>query len=487
MPKYIVLDTNIVLLDATNILTLGGPGTVIVLPETVIDELDNKKSSSKNGGDTELQYQARHFGRLLAQAKRVNNTDTGKMVISELLIDETVIHVASCSDYPTVQDAEQNIKNDRKIIHVAELYTKKYGNEHVTFMTNDTMCLIRAESLGVYSREYRAVKNLKFNFTKELEVDEETFRTLHNKQITEVDSEYEIQNYNYKFSTPNSSQIKLATINNKRISIVGKDTEDELRRQDISPVNAEQLLFSRALQDTTIDIVVSDSLTGSGKSLIALSNGIRMVNQGHYDKIIYIRASVNDVPQEEEIGFLSTNEAKYEVYLHPLEDSLEAIARNRLKGGKLKGVEYEERVKEEILKIREKGNIEGMIGLGLRGRTFDNAYIIVDECLHEDQKVQTSFGTITAKELEQLCIHNKDVKMFSVNLETLNIEEKPLLSLRREHISRTKEKMYEVEMEDGSALRITGSHKLHTPDGYMTLLDIKEKLDHGIATDITRL
>ena len=58
--KRLVLDSNIVLLDAKNILTLG-KGAIIVLPEIVLKEVDNKKS-----GFGELAYQARQMGRILA-------------------------------------------------------------------------------------------------------------------------------------------------------------------------------------------------------------------------------------------------------------------------------------------------------------------------------------------------------------------------------------------------------------------------------------
>ena len=54
--SYTVIDTNILLLDAHNLLTIGQT-TTIVLPETVLDELDNKKS-----GYSELAFQAREFG-----------------------------------------------------------------------------------------------------------------------------------------------------------------------------------------------------------------------------------------------------------------------------------------------------------------------------------------------------------------------------------------------------------------------------------------
>jgi len=61
--NYLVLDTNILLLDANNLINLAADGSVIVLPETVIDELDSKKS-----GHSELAFQAREFGRILARS-----------------------------------------------------------------------------------------------------------------------------------------------------------------------------------------------------------------------------------------------------------------------------------------------------------------------------------------------------------------------------------------------------------------------------------
>jgi len=81
-----------------------------------------------------------------------------------------------------------------------------------------------------------------YEFTKVLEVSEGTFRTLHNRNILEVNPDHLVEHYNYKFTTPASSQMKIASINNGMITILGKDTEQELRRQDVNPSNADQLL-----------------------------------------------------------------------------------------------------------------------------------------------------------------------------------------------------------------------------------------------------
>ena len=55
--KYYVLDTNILLEDATNIYKLSQDGkNLIILAETVLDEIDTKKS-----GFDEINFQAREF------------------------------------------------------------------------------------------------------------------------------------------------------------------------------------------------------------------------------------------------------------------------------------------------------------------------------------------------------------------------------------------------------------------------------------------
>jgi len=121
-----------------------------------------------------------------------------------------------------------------------------------------------------------------------------------------------------------------------------------------------------------------------------------MVRKGHYDGLLYIRSSVNDVDPVEEVGFLSGNAEKFAVYLHPLEDTLDFIVRTKAEKTKLKGDLLEAKVQEGIEDLRAKCNIQGITTLGLRGRTFSNMYIICDEMQNNSaaqfQKVLTRVG-----------------------------------------------------------------------------------------------
>jgi len=63
--KYYVIDTNIILQDAHSLITLSDSSqNLVIIPETVLDELDAKKS-----GFDEINYQAREFARLLRDAE----------------------------------------------------------------------------------------------------------------------------------------------------------------------------------------------------------------------------------------------------------------------------------------------------------------------------------------------------------------------------------------------------------------------------------
>lgn len=260
--KYLVLDTNILLLDANNLLTVGQDGSIVVLPETVIDEIDSKKS-----GLNELAYQAREFGRLLTKAKKLQNYTDEDLVVTVLEYEGVTIHVVSSTQYPDYKEAAPNIINDRKIIEIAVQYNNIY-NDDVTFVTNDVMCRLRAESLGLETQDLKEVENTDFNFTKTMEVPSDLFVALHDSCISVIDPDYKMENYNYVFTSTETAQVKLAYVSSSGlVKVIGKDTEKEIRdtkRQPVPPLNSEQLMMSRAILEPSIDVIVCEALAGSG-------------------------------------------------------------------------------------------------------------------------------------------------------------------------------------------------------------------------------
>ena len=389
---FLALDTNIILLDAENLLTLGKSYPVIILTETVLDEVDSKKS-----GHSELAYQARQAGRILSQCTQEPSEPMGSGTLTRLVHPSGVsFHIISLPEYSDWTKGEPAISNDRKILEALLAYTTHTSNPLV-FMSNDVMCRIRATSLGFEATDLKSISDLDHNFTREVEVQSEVFARLHNLPIFEAVPDHSIENYNYVFIDASSGQRKLANIQpNYLIDVLGKVTEAELRRQDAPPQNSGQLFLSRAIQDPTINVVVCDAISGSGKTVTAMSNAISLVKRGQYSSIYYIRSSVLDLEREEQVGFLSGNEEKLAPFLTPLYDTLDFIVRSNHKDSKARGKEFEELITAKTEKLISQCNIQGIITMGMRGRTISDSVVVIDEAQNLSPsafvKVLTRFG-----------------------------------------------------------------------------------------------
>jgi PhoH-like ATPase len=377
------LDTNIILLDANNIYAFAGP---ILLAATVIDELDSKKSDL-----TEIGFQAREFGRIITKSQLISTTSNDVYAESVFKSNNVEIHIVELKEYSDFKDSHPNIVNDRKIIEVTKHFNAK-------FISNDVMARIRASAEGIESTEFRSIEVTDSVFTKFITLPTEKFELLEDPStdILVLDPDHEPENYNYVFRCASTDQTKLTTVINNVLSVLGKTEEADLRKQDIPPINAQQLFMCKYLQDPLLDMLIVESPAGTGKSAVAISNGIRLVRQHKYEGILYVRSSVNDVDPIEEVGFLPGLAEKFAVYLHPLEDTLDFIIRNKHKASKLKGQALELKVAEGIEALREKANIKAITTLGMRGRTFSNYFIIIDEFQNlspkQAQKILTRIG-----------------------------------------------------------------------------------------------
>ena len=394
MSKYIVVDTNIPLTDANSILELGKDGSIVVIPSTVLEELDAKK-----GGFDEINWQARATARILASGtiESINNLSYGTRTI--LNVKDQKIWIIDLHKYEA--DPKEYGGNDQRITQVAKILTEVVGDKGtVKLITIDFYMRIRAAAIGVKTSDYKIINDAEFEFVKECEIESlDIFKILHDTPIADIDCKHDLENYSYKFTSTDTNQIKLATISNGLIKVLGKETEAELRRQDCTPINAEQLLVSKAIQDPKTDLVMIEGQAGSGKNITALSNAIRLMktNKDKYTSIVYLRTPQNDEAPGEDIGYLATNEAKYAMYLGPMEDTLDFIVRSRIKakpGDKLNDLEI--RVEEAKEKLQIECNMESMITTGLRGRTFHNTIVIMDEWQNASkattQKVLTRIG-----------------------------------------------------------------------------------------------
>lgn len=430
--KYYVIDTNIILQDAHSLITLSDYSqNLVIIPETVLDELDAKKS-----GFDEINYQAREFARLLSDAEVIDMhsvADDYKIIKIKINHGYNVrVDIISKEMYKaeTSKAIASNILNDRKILEIAKFAQDHYLNDEnrksnkLEFLSLDIMARTRALSLNIPTTTLRGKSDDQFDYSfhKILEIDNDYSSTYFSgKDIIEIDPEYKCYNFSYTFRLPSGREV-LGAIHNGKIELID---EAEIRRQYVSPKNKEQLFFSNAIIDDRYQILVVDAKAGSGKTLLALSGAMKQVKKKQYSKIIYIRNSIESLDKGEDIGYLSGNDEKFKIYNHPLMDSIEYIVRSEMKktvnnksGAKVSDV-HQQAVQEKVEETVAKYGIETLWTGEARGRTITDAVIIIDEAQNMSNKTMQLMLTRIDSSCKVIVLgSNNQIDNFYINKHT---------------------------------------------------------------------
>ena len=418
--KYYLLDTNILLEDATNIFRLSDESkNLIILTETVLDEIDTKKS-----GFEEINFQAREFARILENSKIVSSSKfNDKKIIRLNILNEynTVVDIVSKDEYiSSSKNISLNILNDRKILEIAN-EIQEYYEEKIIFISMDIMARTRAISLDIKSDALHGKESIDFdyNFIRNIEINFENLEFLYNKDINNFDKEYSVDQFSYCFKVKNSDQVVLASIENKKIKILD---EEEVRNQIITPLNKEQLFFSNAIISHFYNVLIIEAKAGSGKKLLALSGALKLVKQKLYQKIIYIRNSIESLDKGEDVGYLPGLEEKFRIYNHPLMDSLDYIVRSEHKRKRNKKLDTpytpleDSEVNARVEQLISTYGIETMWVGEMRGRTLSNSFIIIDEAQNMSNKtMQMVLSRIDSSCKVVILGSNKQIDNFYVN------------------------------------------------------------------------
>ena len=418
--KYYLLDTNILLEDARNIFKLSdGAKNLIILSETVLDELDSKKS-----GYDEINFQAREFARILENSEVLSSNKHEDFKIIRLKLinqDETIVDIISKDEYSiNSKNISLNILNDRKILEVAK-FAQIYYNKDIKFVSMDIMARTRAISLDIKSVALHGKDSDKFNFDfiKNIDINFEDLENLDNQDIINFDKEYKVSDFSYCLKVKHSDQVILASIQNNKIKILD---EEEVRNQIITPLNKEQLFFSNAIINHFYNVLIVEAKAGSGKTLLALSGALKLVKQKHFQKIIYIRNSIESLDKGEDVGYLPGLEEKFRIYNHPLMDSLEYIIRTEHKRRRSKrdDISYtpleDSEVSSRVEQMISNYGIETMWVGEMRGRTLSNSFIIIDEAQNMSNKtMQMVLSRVDSSCKVVILGSNKQIDNFYVN------------------------------------------------------------------------
>lgn len=140
----------------------------------------------------------------------------------------------------------------------------------------------------------------------------------------------------------------------------------------IKPKTLGQKRYIQAIADNTISFGVGPA--GTGKTFLAVSMAVRAFKAHEVNKIILTRPAVE---AGEKLGFLPGDlQNKVDPYLRPLYDAL-----------------FEMLGAEAFARLQEKGSIEVAPLAYMRGRTLDEAFIILDEAQNTSPEQMKMFLT----------------------------------------------------------------------------------------------
>ena len=377
--KIYVIDTNIILQNIQNLNRISDNKTnTLVIPETVLIELEDKKKLTN-----ELGYYSREFARLLAKMK-IKEVDykTGFKVV-KLFNDDLNLHIISKDKYESqIEQVHLSESNDKRIIEIAVIAQEYYKGAQTYFL-----------SLDVYARTFALFKGLKtetlhddkstvpnFEFLKTINLDSSIFNSLDGAEIKKFDEDYNYENFAYIFKSKDGNSV-YAIIINERINLLN---DGDFKALHVKPVNLKQKLFMKAILTNMFDLLVIDAKAGSGKTLMSIVSAMRLIDLGYYDKIVYVRNSIESLDKGADIGYLAGNDEKFRIYNMALQDTLEFIAKKHLK--KSENRENKESIESKISELTSRYCIETLWPGEARGRTLSEAIVIMDEWQNSSEK-----------------------------------------------------------------------------------------------------
>jgi PhoH-like ATPase len=159
--------------------------------------------------------------------------------------------------------------------------------------------------------------------------------------------------------------------------------------------NLEQNFAMNLLMDPDIDFVTLLGTAGTGKTLLTLAAGLtQTLDEKRYSEIIVTRATVSI---GEDIGFLpGTEEEKMTPWMGALTDNLEVLTHSE------EGGEWGRAATNDILASRVKIRSLNF----MRGRTFLNRFVIIDEAQNITPKQMKALLTRAGPGTKMVCLGN---------------------------------------------------------------------------------
>lgn len=411
--RLFILDTNVLMHDPTAIFRFQEHD--VFLPMIVLEELDGSKK-----GMSEVARNVRQVSRFLDELMhKANKEDIDKgLPLHAPVNNETergravgrLFFQTQHLPYLLPEGLPGNMP-DNNILGTALALQEKFSPVAVIVVSKDINLRIKASVLGIHAEDYFNDKVLDDvsllysgiamlpadfweNHTRDVESWKEEGRTFY--RITGPETKDWYPNQCLYIQNTNGLEAMVRSVNKQHavIELVNDYRVQKHAVWGIQSRNLEQNFALNMLMDPELDFVSLLGTAGTGKTLLALAAGLtQTLDQSRYREIIMTRVTV---PVGEDIGFLpGTEEEKMTPWMGALMDNLEVLT-------KTEGGEWGRAATDDLLRSRIRIHSLNF----MRGRTFLNKYIILDEAQNLTPKQMKTLITRAGPGTKVICLGN---------------------------------------------------------------------------------
>ena len=408
--RLYILDTNVLMHDPTSLFRFAEHD--IFLPMIVLEELDRAKK-----GVSEVARNVRQVSRFLGQmigpgdaldeGVQLAEPDGLNLKVGTGRLYFQTRHFDNGSDL--VGDGSLA---DNEILLAALSLTREHPDKQVVLVSKDINLRIKAAIHGVLAEDYhndRALDDLSLLYTGMRELDNsfwdahatrdswtEESRTFYRME-RQIDDDW-YPNQCLRLAGTNGLEALVRQVDEDAIVL---EVARDFRREQhgvwgIMARNPEQNFALNLLMDPQIDFVTLLGTAGTGKTLLALAAGLaQTLDEKIYREIVMTRATVS---VGEDIGFLpGTEEEKMTPWMGALTDNLEVLTESDDHGG-----DWGRAATNDLLASRIKIRSLNF----MRGRTFLNRYLIIDEAQNITPKQMKTLITRAGPGTKIVCLGN---------------------------------------------------------------------------------
>jgi PhoH-like ATPase len=400
--KLFVLDTNVLMHDPSSLFRFEEHD--VYLPMVTLEELDNNKK-----GLTEVARNARQASRFLEEIMGGNETSNleegcplaiqGNRHLTGKLFFQTE-HVPT--DLPGLAG-----------ISVVLALKKQHTKRNVILVSKDINIRIKARAMGVAAEDYfndkvledsdmlyTGLRELPENFwdlhSKDMHSWQESGRMYYKVSGPIVKSLLVNEFVFYEFNKPFHAIVRKIEDNTAILEVVQDHMNPKHNVWGITARNREQNFALNLLMDPNIDFVTLLGQAGTGKTLLTLAAALtQTLDKKRYSEIIMTRVTV---PVGEDIGFLpGTEEEKMAPWMGALEDNLDVLNKTDEDVG-----EWGRAATQDLIRTRIKIKSLNF----MRGRTFLNKFLIIDEAQNLTPKQMKTLITRAGPGTKVVCLGN---------------------------------------------------------------------------------